>query len=318
MRLPVQLRKNLDYESGSSQPRYFLLIDLENVASGRTAELPVFWRPNGFHPVLKEIYFADVGGFRIEKGNLQTFAAAVQAAVESLVAHGTLPYYSIALPGNTRVPVFLFGDKLKVEYGSMRATGENISEIHQKVSKHLLQTKDIKTKDDLKVSIFLWADLRLYPSAFVLRDTRGRIWFPIFTHEVGGAMALNFDLINQPSKFFRIDEFQGLLRELTRHMESQKTGSRHELLLLDQVRDEVWTELRKLLQKEEVCLRYENRGQKCEISVYKLGDMHLAADRPRIYFAVGREVLKDVVAECLKEDGLVQSTTSVVIERRRS
>jgi hypothetical protein len=318
MNLPIRLSKNLDFDTNNNLPRYFLNIDLDEIAAGRVATLLVHWRSNGFHPILKEIYSTEVGGFRIEKGNLPTLTEAVQDTIGSLVAYRTFPYYSMELPGNIKVPVFLIKDKLRMEYGPIHITGESISEVHQKMSKQLLSAKEIRSKDDLKVSLFLWADLRLYPTAFVVRDPRDRIWFPIFAHDGQPSGALIFDLLNQPSKIFGVTELPAILNEISRHLLSIKGGSRPEHLFLDQVRDDFWAELRKAMVKEKVWLKYESKGQRREISVYRLSKLYVAADRPRIYFGADRDKMRDVVAESLKEDRLVPSTTSVTIEKRRS
>jgi hypothetical protein len=317
LKFPVELCNNLDYETGHGTPRYFLKIDLDDVAEGRTASIPVYWRPNGSHPILKEIYYADIGGFRIEKGNLQTLAMAVEEAIETLVDHRTLPYYSITLPNNSRIPVFLVGEKLKLEEGGIKVTGEDVGEVYRKLSRQLISTKVIKSEDELRVSIFLWADLKLYPPAFIFQDIRKKVWLPIFSHEKSGTTMLNFDLIDKPSKFFKIEELVALRKEVSSYLMSNRSIFSPYSLFLNHVKDDFWKELHKTILKEDVCLRYENLGQKREISVYKIGEEHLAADRPRIYFGQDREQLRNNVAERLKEEGLVQSTTSVVVEKRR-
>jgi len=318
MRFPTRLSKNLEYENDGSLPRYFLSVDLSEVTDGRNATLPVYWRSNGLHPILKEIYTAEVGGIRIEKGNLQSLAEAVHDAVAALTARKALPYYSIALPGSTKIPVFLVGDQLRVEYGAIRLASEDISDLCQKMSKKLILTKEIRRKEDLRISIFLWADLRLYPAAFIVRDSRGRIWFPIFMHVGRVGSALNFDLPNRPSKIFKTAELPLLLGEVSRHLSLTESKAIHQRVFLDLVRDDFWAELRKALRKEDVCLRYESLGQKREISVYSASGLLIAADKPRIYFGVDQGELRDVVAESLREERLVPSATSISIERRRN
>ena len=225
MKIPMELSKNLGYEHESDSPRYFLKIDLDEIAPGRKATIPIRWRANKSHPMLKEIYYADVGGFRIEKGNLQMLRTSIQEAVESLVDHRTLPYYSISLPNLTRIPVFLIGKHLKLEDAEIRVSGEDIGEVCRKLAKELVQKKEIKGVDDLKVSIFLWADLRLYPPAFIIKDFRQRAWVPIFCHNSEGSLGLNFDIINMPSKIFRVEELSSLRKEVISYLSSRKYWS---------------------------------------------------------------------------------------------
>lgn len=317
MKFPVGLCNNLAYEHGDETPRYFFKLDLDEVAPGRVATLPIYWRPNISHPILKEIYYADVGGFRIEKGNLQTLTSAVLDAINALVDHKTLPYYSITLPNNSRIPVFLIGEKLKLEDGGIKISGETIGEIYQKLTRQLLSTKVIKSKNDLRVSILMWADLKLYPPAFIFRDIREKVWLPIFSHEKSGTAVLNFDIISKPSKFFRIEDLASLRKEVSSYLMADRLIPSPHSLFLDMVMDDVWKELHGRIVKDDFLLRYETSGQKHEISVYKIGNELLAANRPRIYFGQDREQLRNNVAESLREEGLVQSTTSVVIEKRR-
>jgi hypothetical protein len=317
VKFPLELCNNLAYEHGDGTPRYFFKLDLDEVAPGRVATLPIYWRLNISHPILKEIYYADVGGFRIEKGNLQTLTNAVLDAINALVDHKTLPYYSITLPNNSRIPVFLTGEKLKLEDGGIKISGETIGEIYQKLTRQLLSTKVIKSKNDLRVSIFLWADFKLYPPAFIFRDIRERVWFPIFLQEKSGTAVLNFDLISRPSKFFKIEELASLRKEVSSYLMASRLIPSPHSLFLDMVMDDVWKELHGRIVKDDFLLRYETSGQKHEISVYKIGNELLAANRPRVYFGQDREQLRNSVAESLKEEGLVQSTTSVVIEKRR-
>jgi hypothetical protein len=118
MPFELKLRRNLDYHEGAREPKYFFVFELElGEVIGRpvSSRLPVFWRPNDIpHPILKEFYWVDIAGVRVEKGNLAALEKAVPHAVLGLLDFGTIPYYYISIPGGDRLPVFLKEGKLRL------------------------------------------------------------------------------------------------------------------------------------------------------------------------------------------------------------
>lgn len=312
---PIKIRRNLKYETGNEAPRYFFEVDLNEVVANRSAMLPVYWRLNRSHPILKEIYFTEIGGFRIEKGNLAALADAVPQAIETLVDHNTLPYYSISLPNGSKIPIYLADGKLQTKIGSVQIEGSDIGEVYRKLSKHLISSKIVKNRNDIIVNIFLWRDLKLYPPAFIFRDDKDRIWIPIFCHEKD---ELNYDIINQPSRILRMEELFDLRKEIITSLISTKAISPPYSIFMDQVRDEVWKELRKMVKPLDQCFICDTTAsQKFEISVYEITNELIAANRPKIYFGKDFEQLRSQVAEDMKKEGLIHNSTSLKIEKKR-
>jgi hypothetical protein len=325
---PIEIRRNLKYKSGSEEPRYFLEIDLNAAVPNRTAMLPVYWQPNITDPVLKEVYFTEVGGLRIEKGNLTKLVDAVPGAIRALVVNNTLPYYLITLPNGARMPFYLVDGRLQTTIGSIAVSdgdieelsGGDVGEVYYKLSRHLISNKIIKSGSEVTVSIFLWRDLKAYPPAFAFRDGNDRVWVPIFSHGKG---ELNYDVINQPSKILRVEDLFSLRKEVITSLISTKAISSPYSVYMDQVADEVWSEMRKMvkpLDQHFVC--ETEAGQKLEISTYEiltstLTNELIAASRPRIFFGQDLEQLRSEVTEDLKKERLVRSSTSLRIEKRR-
>jgi amino acid transporter len=320
---PREIRRNLRYESGSEEPRYYLEVDLNEVVPNRSARLPVYWRSNITDPVLKEVYFTEVGGVRIEKGNLTTLVDAVPEAIRTLVTYNTLPYYLITLPNGVTIPFYLVNGRLQTTIGTIgvgggdieKLTGCDIGELYHKLSEYLISNEIIKSGSDLTVSIFLWRDLKQYPPAFVFRDDNDRVWIPIFSHGKG---ELNYDIINQPSRILRVEGLLSLRREVIASLISAKAISSPYSMYMDQVTDELWSEMKKMLRPLDQYFVCETEaGQKLEISTYALANELIAASRPRIFFGQDLEQLRSEVTEDLKKEGLIRSSTYLRIEKRR-
>jgi hypothetical protein len=325
---PVEIKRNLKYKSGSEEPRYFLDVDLNEAVANRSAMLPVYWQPNITDPVLKEVYFTEVGGVRIEKGNLAKLVDAVPEAIRKLVVNNTLPYYLITLPDGARMPFYLVNGRLQTTIGSIAVSdsiieelsGGDIGEVYHKLSRHLVSNKIVKSGSDLTVSIFLWRDLKAYPPAFVFRDDSDRVWIPIFSHGKG---ELNYDVINKPSKILGMEGLFSLRKEVVASLTSAKAISSPYSVFMDQVTDEVWGETKRMVKALDQYFVCETEdGQKLEISTYEilthtLTNELIAASRPKIFFGQDLEQLRSEVTEDLKKERLIRSSTSLRIEKRR-
>jgi hypothetical protein len=325
---PIEIRRNLKYKSGSEEPRYFLEVDLNEAVPNRSATLPVYWQPNITDPVLKEVYFTEVGGVRIEKGNLTKLVDAVPEAIRALVINNTLPYYLITLPNGARMPFYLVNGRLQTTIGSIvvsdseieELSGGDIGEVYYKLSKHLISNKIVKNMSEATVSIFLWRDLKAYSPAFAFRDDNDKVWVPIFSH---GKAELNYDVINQPSKILRVEGLFSLRKEVIASLISTKAISSPYSMYMDQVTDELWSEMKKMLKPLDQYFVCETEaGQKLEISTYEiltytLTNELIAASRPRIFFGQDLEQLRSEVTEDLKKERLIRSSTSLRIEKRR-
>jgi len=325
---PIEIKRNLKYKGGSEEPRYFLDVDLNAAVPNRSAMLPVYWQPNVTDPVLKEVYFTEVGGVRIEKGNLTKLVDAVPGAIRALVVNNTLPYYLITLPNGARMPFYLVEGRLQTTIGSIAVSdgdieelsGGDIGEVYHKLSRHLVSNKIVKNMSEVTVNIFLWRDLKAYPPAFVFRDDNDKVWVPIFSHGKG---ELNYDIINKPSKIVRVQELFSLRKEIVTSLISTKAISSPYSVCMDQVVDEVWSEMKKMVKPlDEYFVCETEAGQKLEVSTYEiltstLTNELIAASRPRVFFGQDLEQLRSEVTEDLKRERLIRSSTSLRIEKRR-
>ncbi|MFP4546217.1 MAG: hypothetical protein ACLFPN_05135 [Methanomassiliicoccales archaeon] len=317
MRFPVEIRKNQDFRTGDQAPRYHLEMDLDRVVPGRRAVLPVYWRPNRSHPLLKEIYQTEIGGFQVERGNLPSLVDAVQAAVSDMVEGETLPYYSLVLPNGNRIPIFLNGEKLYTRMGKRSIEGTDIGEVYGKLRRELLSDGSVRRQEDLKLDIFLWHDLRLYPPAMIIKDPGGQVWVPIFCHLENEEIRLNYDLLNRPSRIFTIERLSELRAEVARTMASYGAMVTEETLYMDEVRDEVWREVRGLMSPRPEIISYEVGEEREEIEIFEREGELIAGARPMVFFGRDIDGLGRTVADILQRTGRVSSSMTVRIERRR-
>ena len=319
---PIEIKRNLKYKGGSEEPRYFLDVDLNAAVPNRSAMLPVHWQPNATDPVLKEVYFTEVGGVRIEKGNLTKLVDAVPEAIKTLVTYNTLPYYLITLPNGVTIPFYLVNGRLQTTIGTIgvgggdieKLTGGDIGELYHELSEYLISNEIIKSGSDLTVSIFLWRDLKAYAPAFILRDDSDKVWVPIFSH---GKAELNYDVINQPSKILRVEELFNLRKEIVTSLTSTRAISSPYSVYMDQVTDELWSEMKKMLRPlDQHFIGETEAGQKLEISTYTVANELIAASRPKIFFGQDLEQLRSEVTEDLKKEGLIRDSTYLRVEKR--
>jgi len=317
MSFPIDIRKNQDYSTGAQAPRYFLEMDLERVAPGRKASIPVYWKPNHSHPVLKEIYTTELGGYKVERGNLPSLIESVKNSVNGMMEDGTLPYYSVSLPNGGRIPIFLVKEKLQTRVGKTKIEGKNITEVYQRLREILKTNGIVRNGFKLEVDIFLWHDLRLYPPAFVMKDMRERIWIPIFCSLRDGRPMLNYDEVNKPSELMDVSNVLNVREQMAYRIASYGGVRSQDQIFMDQTHDGVWKVIREQVEKTDQVLIYENEDRAIEIPIYEARNGLIAADRPRVFFGRDPSTLASVVAEVLMADGKLSSTVSLRVENKR-
>ena len=317
MSFPVEIHKNQEYHTGDETPRYFLEVDLDIVAPDRKASLPIFWRSNSSHPVLKEIYRTEIGGFAIERGNLPSLLDSVKNAMGGMMENGTLPYYSIVLPNGNRLSIFLVKDKLQARIGRTKIEGKSIAEMYKQLREVLRGMGMITNGSQLKVDIFLWHDLRLYPPAFILRDVRERVWTPIFYSLREGRAMLNYDEIDRPSELIELRNALNVRDQMAYRTASYGAIRSSDQIYMDQTHDAVWKAIREQVNKTDEILSYEKSDLRIEIPIYAARTGLIASDRPRIFFGKNQSSLASVVAEVLMTDGRINSTVSLRVETKR-
>ncbi|NYT11759.1 MAG: hypothetical protein GKC03_04310 [Methanomassiliicoccales archaeon] len=317
MSFPVEVRKNQEYHTGDEKPRYFLEVDLNMVAPGRKASLPIYWRSNSSHPVLKEIYHTEIGGFAIERGNLPSLLDSVKNAMGGMMENGTLPYYSIVLPNGNRLSIFLVKDKLQARIGRTKIEGKDIADVYKQLREALKGIGMITNGSQLKVNIFLWHDLRLYPPAFILRDIRERVWTPIFCSLKEGEAMLNYDEVNRPSEMIEIKNVLNLRDQMAYRIASYGTVRSANQIFMDQTHDAVWKTIREQVDRTDEVLSYEKSDLRFEIPIYTARTGLIAADRPKVFFGKDPSSLASVVAEVLKANGTIASSVSLRLDTKR-
>jgi len=317
MPFELRLRRNLDYHEGTPEPKYFFVFELElGEVIGRpvSSRLPVFWRPNDTpHPLLKEIYWVDIAGVRVEKGNLAALEKAVPQAVQGLLDFGTIPYYYISLPGGERLPVFLKEGKLRLREPSLE--GQDIGQLWQRLGDRLLQQKKVRAKEEVEVSLLLWKELKVYTTAFVFVD--GGAFVPLFWH---GKEELNYDIIGQPPRFLPLEKAFQLRREVAQDLVAKGQLPSVYELRMEQVPDEVWEGLRKKARPTDRVLSYEEKGDRKEIPIYEEeGEVFAARRMSRLglLFAPNMDELAQRVSADLARRGHIPSASRLSLERSK-
>jgi hypothetical protein len=315
--IEINLRRNPEYVDGSDDARYFFEVDLSKyLRSGSQALIPVFWRRNDApHPTLKEIYHVEIAGVKLEKGNLFALQKIVVEAIMGLISYGTLPYYFINLPDGADIPVYLVSEKLRTKLRDVEFSGNEIGEIWNRIAEYLVTLREIKRKEDVSVSIFLWKDLRLYPMAFVLRS--GRIWIPIFSHGKG---RLNYDVIGKPSEIIPVEHALDLCRKIAYELMDSRAISSIDDLKMDQISDEICDRLTEIHRKTGWVLSYYNNEKKVGIPILDAsGEFLVVLKNAKRGIYIGRDLedLKRKVEMGLGGEGGVSTGGYLTLEHRR-
>ncbi len=320
MPFEVRTRKNLDWHEGDeSSPRYFLEVDLSPVlpGSGRVARLPVRWRRNRGHPILKEVYWVEVAGMRVEKGNLAALEAAVPQAVAAFLEHGTLPYYFVTTPQGS-FPVYLVRGRLQLRTDTAALSAEDVGELWLRLAEHLLSARRIGAVEELEVSILLWSDLQVYPTGLLLRD--GRVLVPVFLRPGTEGSVLIHDVIGQPSRFLSPPELFALRREMASDLASCRAIPHPGALKMDRVRPEVWAALEGTARPTPYVLVCHQDERPLEFPVYEAEGEFFALQRSsysRLIFSSDLEELSRLVREDLVLRGKASGASLVAVEQRR-
>ncbi|HXG41892.1 MAG TPA: hypothetical protein VNL95_04120 [Dehalococcoidia bacterium] len=320
MQFEVRTRKNLAWHEGDEcSPRYFLEVNLGPVLPGsdRIARLPVRWRRNRGHPILKEVYWVEVAGMRVEKGNLAALEAAVPQAVAAFLEHGTLPYYFVTTPQGS-FPVYLVRGRLQLRTDTATLAADDVGELWQRLAEHLHSARRIEALEELEVSILLWSDLQVYPAGLLLRD--GRVLLPIFLRRGEGDLQLIYDVIGQPSRFLAPRELFSLRRELAEALAARRAIPHPGALKMDRVREEVWEALAAVARPTPYVLVCHQDERPLELPVFEAQGEFFALQRSsylRLIFSPDLEELSRLVREDLVLRGRASGASLVAVEQRR-
>lgn len=317
MRLELKLRRNPDYGEGAENtPRYFFEIDLRGIVRNEVkAMVPVFWRPNrAGHPLLKEIYHAEIAGLKLEKGNLAALQRTVPEALARRIRHRTLPYYLFYLPNGDEIPVYYSRGKFKASIlDAPGFIGREIGQLWQRIGRYLLGKGRIKAEQELSLNLLLWKDLRLHPAAFIIKDLRDRMWIPIFSQGYGEARLI-YDVPGSPSRFFALEEAFTLRNIVVPEFSAR--GIPPSELKFELLQQGLEAKLERQALKTEWALSYYREDKKKEIPVLRAGDELFAIQNRSVYFGRDVEELREGVARELEKKGMVSSSGHVVIESK--
>lgn len=315
MHFDIRVDKNLTYEEGSqSQPRYFFDADLSSVlpGEGRTARLPVFWRPNpARHPLVKELYWTQILGTTVEKGNLDALERVVPEAIEAVVDYGTLPYYILSLPIWDKLPIYPSGGKLCLHLpDGPTLTAEDIGQLWRRLGDHLLGIGKLHSRQEIGVSIVLWKDLQTYPMA--LAFSNGSVWIPIFSQPAVEGLRLNYDVIGVPSRFLDVAEVFALRRQIAADLVDTRAMTSPFDLKIEQVGEEVWEAIEGQVKPSGYVLSYFGEDARVEMPVYEVDGEAFAVDRnskPNLIFSSNfDDLLQHVTEELIRARRLPRAT----------
>jgi len=336
MSFNVQIRNNPEYRGGSEAPRYFLHVDLSPLLSRPANQeirkrlprvlipllrppvsswLEVFWRPNPGHPILKEVYWVEVGGRRLEKGNLPALMEAIPEFLTGMGGFGTFPYYYLTYPQGEPLPVYHSDGKLRLKMNGSELSGYEIGEVWQKLGDGLLKKKVISSREELEVNLLLWKDLSLCRTALALKG--GRYLIPLFQ---GEGLEILYDVIGDPTRFLRPREVFSLRREVAQSLVAARSLSTPYELGMVGVLPQVWQDLQGGASQTGLCLSYPGENSAVEMPVYEAGGEFFALGtgrKHRLYFgATPEELVPRVALELGGEQGL-SSSALLTIERHR-
>ena len=275
--------------------------------------LEVFWRPNPRHPILKEVYWVEVAGRRLEKGNLPALMQAIPEFLTGMEGFGTFPYYYLTYPQGEPLPVYHSDGKLRLKMNGSELSGYEIGEVWQKLGDGLLGKKVISSREELEVHLLLWKDLSLYRTALALKGARHLI--PLFQ---GDGQEILYDVIGDPTRFLRPMEVFLLRREVAQSLVAARTLSSPYELGMEGVLPQVWRDLEGSAAPTGLSLSYPTENSRVEMPVYQVNGEFFAVaaeKKRRLYFgATPEELVPRVARELSGEQGL-SSSALLSIER---
>ena len=312
----VQIRHNPDYHGGSDAPRYFLHVDLSPLLPRPVGSwLEVFWRPNPGHHTLKEVYWVEVGGRRLEKGNLPTLMQALPEVLAGMGGFGTFPYYYLTYPQGGPLPVYHSEGRLRLRMNGRELSGYDIGEVWQKVVDGLLGKGLIGSREELEVHLLLWQNLSLYPMALALQG--GRHLIPLFQ---GEGQEVLYDVIGAPTRFLRPRDAFPLRREVAQSLLAARSLSSPYDLGMVGVLPQVWQDLEGGAAPTGFYLSYAGENRRVEMPVYQVNGEFFAVateKKRRLYFSATPEELVPQVALELSRERRLSSSALLTIERHK-
>ena len=311
-----QIRHNPGYKGGSEQPRYFLYLDLSSLLPRPASSwLEVYWRRCSGHPTLKEAYWVDLAGKRLEKGNLSALVKAVPELLSSMVDFRTFPYYYLTCPGG-RFAVYHSEGKLKLRMNGSDVWGYGIGEVWRQAGDSLLAKKQISSREELEIHLLLWQNLNLYPTALALKGRK--LWIPLFQSSASDGGEILYDVIGAPTRSLRAQDLFGLRREVAQSLVAARSLSSLYELAIDAMLPQVWSGLAGAASRTGLYVCYPTEGGRVEMPVYEAkGEFFAVAAQPKhkLYFGASPEDLLPRITMELSAEHTLSSSPLLSIER---
>jgi hypothetical protein len=282
-----------------------------------TSWVEVFWRRCSGHPTLKEVYWVDVAGTRVEKGNLPALVKAVPELLSSMADFRTFPYYYLTCSGG-RFAVYHSEGKLKLRMNGTDLWGYGIGEVWRRAGDSLLAKKQIGSREELEIQLLLWQNLNLYPTALALKG--GKLWIPLFQSSASDGGEILYDVIGVPTRSLQAQDLFGLRREVAHSLVAARSLSSPYELAIDAMLPQIWSSLAGAVSRTGLYVYYPTEGGGVEMPVYEAtGDFFALAAQPKhkLYFGASPEELLPRVAMELSTEGMLSSSPLLSIERYR-
>jgi ammonium transporter, Amt family len=173
----ISFSKNLSAATPAS-PAYQARIQ----AGELNARLDVWREPRPDDPRMREAYWTEVLGVRLERANLPALETALQRFLVELLPSGQAPRYLFRAPGGRLVPVFEEGGVLQASLEGHRSEGVDLSELRRAVSASMAEPGAPHGTTELEILLFD-QELRGVLPAAILRH--GDLWLPVFAEPPG-------------------------------------------------------------------------------------------------------------------------------------
>jgi Amt family ammonium transporter len=146
------------------------------------ARLDVWREPRPDDPRMREAYWAEVLGVRLERANLPALETALQRFLVELLPSGKVPRYLFRAPGGLLVPVFEEEGVLQASLKGHRREGVDLSELRRAVSASMAEAGAPHGTTEPEILLFD-QELRGVLPVAILRH--GDLWLPVFTEPPG-------------------------------------------------------------------------------------------------------------------------------------
>jgi len=173
----ISFSKNLS-AAAPGEPAYLVRVQ----AGELDARLGVWRQPSPDDLHMREAYWTEVLGVRLQRANLPALETALRGLLVRLLPSGKVPRYLFRAPGGLLVPVFDEEGVLRVSLEDYRSEGMDLSELRRAVSGWVADRGAPHGSTELDVLQFD-RELRGVAPMAVLRH--GDLWLPVFAEPPG-------------------------------------------------------------------------------------------------------------------------------------